>query len=58
MEGCGTLQIGEGIDKAIILVLVQIGIMIVIVIILTERVVGNTCWIILRKKINLHLMEK
>ena len=53
-----TLWIGEGIDTGIILFLIHIGIMIVIVIILPGGVVGNTCWISLRKKIKLHLMEK
>jgi len=38
---CWTLQIGEGIDTSIILVLIQIGIMIVIIIILTRGVVGD-----------------
>jgi len=58
MEGPWILRIGGVIDTGIILVLVLTGIMIIFIIILTRGVIRDILWMILRKKIHLHSMER
>ena len=58
MAGCWTLRIGEVIDIGTIIVLVLTCVMIVIVIILIGGMIWDTCWMSLRRKIHLPLLER